>query len=172
MNSVGLEVSIEDVSERTGALALQRAIVPRHSPTAGHRRISPLSHFRSCTPPSAIWVTISRTGYTGDLGFEPGRRRPRHGPLDALIEAGTPYGITPAGIWALDLACIEAAGLVMPDVDRFSAHRAVIEDQKSSPFELNLVTVSADKGPHNAVGRAEKARTRGDSWAWTSTGNR
>ena len=52
---------------------------------------------------------------------------------DALIEAGTPYGITPAGIWALDIARIEA-GLIMLDVDYFSAHHALIEAQKSSPL--------------------------------------
>jgi aminomethyltransferase len=168
MNSVGLEVSIEDVSERTGALALQgplsRAILQQLTPAD----LTALKYFRLVhTTARDIRVTISRTGYTGDLGFELWVDADRATDLwDALIEAGTPYGITPAGIWALDLARIEA-GLVMLDVDYFSAHRAVIEDQKSSPFELNLGwTVSADKGPYNGrrALRAEKAR--GPAWGF------
>jgi len=168
MNSVGLDVSIEDVSERTGALALQgplsRVILQRLTSAD----LTSLKYFRLVhTTVREIRVTISRTGYTGDLGFEIWVDAERATDLwDALIEAGTPYGITPAGIWALDLARIEA-GLVMLDVDYFSAHRAVIEDQKSSPFELNLGwTVSADKGPYNGrrALRAEKAR--GPAWGF------
>jgi len=168
MNSVGLDVSIEDVSERTGALALQgplsRVILQRLTPAD----LTALKYFRLVhTTVREIRVTISRTGYTGDLGFEIWVDAERATDLwDALIEAGTPYGITPAGIWALDLARIEA-GLVMLDVDYFSAHRAVIEDQKSSPFELNLGwTVSADKGPYNGrrALRAEKAG--GSAWGF------
>jgi aminomethyltransferase len=177
MNSIGLDVSIEDVSEHTGALALQgplsRTILQQLTPAD----LSTLKYFRLVnTTVRDIPVTISRTGYTGDLGYEIWVDAERAVRLwDALIDAGTPYGITPAGIWALDLARIEA-GLVMLDVDYFSAHRAMIEDQKSSPFELNLAwTVSADKGPYNGrrALRAEKAA--GSSWGfvgldvdWTS----
>jgi len=166
MNSVGLEVSIEDVSERTGALALQgplsRVILQRLTPAD----LTALKYFRLVqTTVREIQVTISRTGYTGDLGFELWVDAGRATDLwDALIEAGTPYGITPAGIWALDLARIEA-GLVMLDVDYFSAHRAVIEDQKSSPFELNLGwTVSDDKGPYNGRRALRAEKTRGSAW--------
>jgi aminomethyltransferase len=127
-----------------------------------------LKYFRMApTRLAGIEVTVSRTGYTGDLGYEILVDAQHAVKLwDALIEAGTPYGITPAGIWALDLARIEA-GLVMLDVDYFSAHRAVIEDQKSSPFEINLGwTVSSEKGPYNGrrALRAEKAR--GPAWSF------
>ena len=168
MNAVGLDVSIEDVSERTGALALQgplsRAILQRLSPAD----IGALKYFRLVhTTIRDIPVTISRTGYTGDLGYELWVDADRAVALwDALIDAGTPYGITPAGLWALDIARIEA-GLVMLDVDYFSAHHAIIEDQKSSPFELNLGwTVSVDKGPYNGrrALRAEKERV--PQWAF------
>jgi aminomethyltransferase len=168
MNSVGLDVAIEDVSERTGALALQgplsRAILQQLTPAD----LSALKYFRLVhTTVREIPVTISRTGYTGDLGYEIWVDADRAVPLwDALIEAGTPYGITPAGIWALDLARIEA-GLVMLDVDYYSAHRAMIEDQKSSPFELNLAwTVSADKGPHNGRRALRAERARGSAWGF------
>jgi aminomethyltransferase len=168
MNAVGLDVSIEDISEQTGALALQgplsRTILQQLTPAD----LFALKYFRLVnTTVRDIPVTISRTGYTGDLGFELWVDADRAVPLwDALIEAGTPYGITPAGIWALDLARIEA-GLVMLDVDYFSAHRAVIEDQKSSPFELNLTwTVSADKGPHNGRRALRAERARGPAWGF------
>ena len=76
------------------------------------------------------------------------------------MDAGANYGITPAGIWALDVARIEA-GLIMLDVDYFSAHHALIDDQKSSPFELNLGwTVSLDKGPYNGRARSRRASAR------------
>jgi aminomethyltransferase len=168
MNSVGLDVSIDDLSEQTAALALQgplsRTILQQLTPAD----LSALKYFRLVhTTIHEIPVTISRTGYTGDLGYELWVDANRAIPLwDALIEAGTPYGITPAGIWALDLARIEA-GLVMLDVDYFSAHRAVIEDQKSSPFELNLTwTVSPDKGPYNGRRALRAERARGAAWGF------
>ena len=168
MNSIGVDVSIEDVSERTGALALQgpssRMILQQLTPSD----LSALKYFRLVhTTIRDIPVTISRTGYTGDLGYELWVDTSRAVALwDALIDAGTPYGIMPAGIWALDLARIEA-GLVMLEVDYFSAHRAMIEDQKSSPFELNLAwTVSADKGPHNGRRALRAERARAAAWGF------
>jgi aminomethyltransferase len=170
MNAVGMEVEIEDVSERTAALAIQgplsRTILQQLSPAD----LTPagLKYFRLAqTTIRDIPVTISRTGYTGDLGFEIWVDAERAIDVwDALTDAGTPYGLTPAGVWALDIARIEA-GLIMLDVDYFSAHRALIEDQKSSPFEINLGwTVSAEKGPYNGrrALRAEKAR--GSVWGF------
>ena len=162
MNAVGLDVTIEDVSDRTGALALQGPLSREILRQVSAADITTLKYFRLVhTTIRDIPVTISRTGYTGDLGYELWIDADRAVPLwDALIDAGTDYGITPAGIWALDIARIEA-GLVMLDVDYFSSHRAIIEDQKSSPFEINLGwTVSAEKGPYNGrrVLHAEKAR--------------
>jgi aminomethyltransferase len=53
----------------------------------------------------------------------------------------------------------------MLDVDYFSAHHALIDDQKSSPFELNLGwTVSKDKGPYNGRVAHRAERERGSSW--------
>jgi aminomethyltransferase len=79
---------------------------------------------------------------------------------DTLVAAGVPYGITPAGILALDVARIEA-GLLLLDVDYVPARKALIEQQKSSPLELGLDwTVAFDKGPfvgHEAL-RAERER--------------
>lgn len=166
MNAVGLDVTIDDVSERTAALALQgplsRAVLEQVSPAD----VSTLRYFRLVhTTVREIPVTISRTGYTGDLGYEIWVDAEHAVPLwDALMDAGAAYGLTPAGIWALDLARIEA-GLVMLDVDYHSAHRAVIEEQKSSPFELGLGwTVSADKGPFNGRRALRAEREREPQW--------
>jgi aminomethyltransferase len=168
MNAVGLDVTIADVSERIGALALQgplsRAILEQISPAD----FGALKYFRLVdTTVRGIPVTISRTGYTGDLGYELWVDAERAVALwDALVDAGTAYGITPAGIWALDIARIEA-GLVMLDVDYFSSHHAVIEDQKSSPFELGIGwTVSAEKGPYNGRRALLAEKRRPSKWGF------
>jgi aminomethyltransferase len=177
LNASGLEVRIEEVSARTAALALQgplsRAILERACETD----LSGLRYFRVMElSVRGIPVTISRTGYTGDLGYEIWIDAAQAVPVwDALRETGRAFGITPAGIWALDIARIEA-GLVMLDVDYHSAHRAVIPAQESSPFELSLDwTVSRDKGPHNGRRALRAERERGPAWRlvgivteWTS----
>jgi aminomethyltransferase len=168
MNAVGLNVTITDVSTQTAALALQgplaREILRQLSPAD----LAALKYFRlTHTTIRDIPVTISRTGYTGDLGYELWVDAGHAVALwDALIDAGTPYGITPAGIWALDLARIEA-GLIMLDVDYYSAHRAIIDDQLSSPFELGLGwTVALKKGPYNGRGALRAEKKRGPQWAF------
>jgi aminomethyltransferase len=158
-NASGLRVKIEDVSEVTAALALQ-------GPTAGAILRSlgapPLKYFRLAAAALAgIPVTISRTGFTGDLGFEIWADRAHAIALwDALMEAGRGHGILPAGMLALDMARIEA-GLMLLDVDYVPARKALIAGQTSSPFELDLGwTVSLEK--ERFIGRqalaAEKAR--------------
>jgi aminomethyltransferase len=166
LNGHGMDVRIEEVSERTGALALQgpssRAILQQLCPD----NLTTLKYFRLIqTTLGGVPVAISRTGYTGDLGFEIWVDAGQAVPLwDALIHAGTPMGLTPAGIWALDLARIEA-GLVMLDVDYHSSHHALIEAQKSSPLELGLDwTVSFEKGPYNGRRALHAERIRSPAW--------
>ena len=177
MNAIGLQVKIEDVSDKIASLALQgptsRTILQQLSPAD----FGALKYFRLLhTTINDIPVTISRTGYTGDLGYEIWIQRDRAVDVwDALMSAGEGYGITPAGIWALDLARIEA-GLVMLDVDYVSSHHALIPDQKSSPLELNLGwTVSDAKGPYNGRQALRAEKKRGPAWSfvgvevgWTS----
>src|SRR5438874_6085795 len=86
---------------------------------------------------------------------------------DALIDVGTPYGITPAGMLALDVARIEA-GLLLVEVDYFSSRHALIERQKSSPLELGLGwTVATDKERYNGKAELDAERLRGPSWQFT-----
>ena len=168
MNSVGMEVAIEDVSERMGALSIQGPLSRAVLQTLTPADLSKLKYFRLVeTELAGIPATISRTGYTGDLGYEIWVDAPRAEALwDALITAGTPYGIVPAGVWALDIARIEA-GLIMLDVDYFSAHHALIEARKSSPYEINLGwAVSAKKGPFNGRRALAAERARGPAWSF------
>jgi aminomethyltransferase len=136
-NAAGMDVSIADISEEMAALSLQGPASRRILEQLGD--IPALKYFRLAqTTLRGIAVTISRTGYTGDLGFEIWLPADKALPLwDALIETGTPYGIVPAGMLALDVARIEA-GLMLIDVDYVPARKALIESQKSSPFELDL----------------------------------
>jgi aminomethyltransferase len=168
MNAVGMDVAIDDVTRKVATLALQGplslAILSRLSASD----LATLKYFRVVrTKLGDIDVAISRTGYTGDLGYEIWVEAERALPLwDALIEAGTPYGITPAGVWALDIARIEA-GLIMLDVDYYSSHHALIEQRKSSPFEINLGwAVSTTKGPFNGRRALAAERVRGAAWGF------
>ena len=143
-NAVGMDVAIEDVSEEIAALSLQgpasRAILQSlGAPELKYFRIAPATL-------RGIPVEVSRTGYTGDLGYEIWVDHRHAMPLwDALVEAGQPYGLMPAGMLALDVARIEA-GLMLIDVDYVPARKAFIESQTSSPYELDLAwTVSLDK---------------------------
>jgi aminomethyltransferase len=165
-NARGLDVSIVDVSDDVAALSLQGPTSRRILETAAETDLAALKFFRLTRATiRGIPVTITRTGYTGDLGYEIWVEAGKAEALwDALIAAGTPYAITPAGMLALDLARIEA-GLLLIEVDYISSHKALIEAQMSSPYELSLGwTVAPEKGPH--VGQAALAaeRTRGPSW--------
>src|SRR5688500_10730421 len=176
-NSVGMDVNVEDISAKTGALALQGPLAQTILEQVSPADLKALKYFRLVhTTIRDIPVTISRTGYTGDLGYEIWVDAPRAlGVWDALTEEGSRYGIVPAGIWALDIARIEA-GLIMLDVDYFSAHHALIPDQKSSPYEINLGwTVSEKKGPFNGQRALREEKKRGSAWSfiglevqWTS----
>jgi aminomethyltransferase len=139
-NAVGLDVRIEDISESIAALALQGPTSARLLRSiVDEADIDNLKYFRVTTAMiDGIPVEISRTGYTGDLGYEiwvPANEAVRL--WDFLIEHGRPFDIKPAGMLALDIARIEA-GLLLIDIDFNSSKKALIEDQKYSPFEMGL----------------------------------
>ena len=157
-NALGLEVSIEDLSEQIAALALQ-------GPTSGgllnavaDANISDLKYFRVTHGKIAgVPVDISRTGYTGDLGFE--IWMPWNDAVivwDALNSKGQDFDIHPAGMIALDIARIEA-GLILIEVDYISSKKALIEAQKFSPSEIGLGKL-VDLKKENFVGREALAR--------------
>jgi aminomethyltransferase len=165
-NATRLDATVEDVSESTAALALQGPTSRAILESATELDLVGLKYFRLTNATiRGVPVTITRTGYTGDLGYEIWVDAQHALPLwDALIEIGAPYGITPTGLLALDMARIEA-GLILIDVDYISTRKALIEAQKSSPYEINLAwTVNLEK--EFFVGRdslvAEAAR--GSEW--------
>lgn len=165
-NAVGLEVQIEETTEQLGALALQGPLSRTVLNQVAERSLESLKYFRVAPNRIAgVDVEISRTGYTGDLGYELWVPAEAALPVwDALLETGFDHGLTPAGIWALDVSRIEA-GLVMADVDYHCAHRAMIEEQKSSPFELSLDwTVSLDKEAFNGKRALTAEKARGPAW--------
>ena len=174
LNAHGLDVSVDEVTESMAALALQGPHARDILELLLDTDLDALRYFR-LTSGSArgIPVTISRTGYTGDLGYELWVDAGRGVDLwDALIEVGTPFGITPAGMLALDVARVEA-GLLLIEVDYISAHHALIEEQKSSPYELGLDwTVRLDK--EQFVGKSALAAevARGATWKFVGTSDR
>lgn len=152
-NAYGMEVQVVDGSERIAALALQgpqsRAILA----TALDGVVQKLRYYRFAKATlDGIPVTVSRTGYTGDLGYEIWTPAEHALALwDALMARGKGYGITPAGLVALDMARIEA-GLILAEVDYTPARKAVIAGQRYSPFELGL-DWAVDLGKESFTGR-------------------
>jgi aminomethyltransferase len=152
-NAAGLDVTVEDISEDVAALALQGPTSGQVLRAVADADIDSLRYFRLTRGRiGRVPVDISRTGYTGDLGYE--IWMPADAALDvwdALMGGGGPFDIKPAGMLALDVARVEA-GLLLIDVDFNSSRKAFIESQKYSPFEMGLGRlVTLDKRPF--VGR-------------------
>ena len=162
-NAAGLKVTIEDTSEQTAALALQGPTSAGVLRACAEADIDALKYFHVTSGRIAgVAVDISRTGYTGDLGYEIWVEAGRALDVwDALMHAGRPFDIKPAGMLALDVARVEA-GLLLLDVDFNGSRKAMIAAQKYSPYEMGLGRlVSLDKGPF--IGREALAveRNRG-----------
>jgi aminomethyltransferase len=153
LNSPGFDIEIADLSERVAALALQgpasRAILSRFA-----EGLSTLGFFKLTeTQIGGVPLLVSRTGYTGDLGYELWLPAEEAESLwDLLIEEGRPLGLKAAGMLALDLARLEA-GFILLEVDYVSAERALIPSQRYTPYELGLGwTVNINKAEF--VGRS------------------
>ena len=138
-NALNMEVSIEDVSEQLAALALQGPTSGRLLKAVAEAEISNLKYFRMTTGKIAgVPVDISRTGYTGDLGYEVWVDwNHALSVWDAISAAGSRFDLHPTGMLALDVARIEA-GLLLLDVDYISARKALIPAHKYSPYELGF----------------------------------
>jgi aminomethyltransferase len=138
-NTLGLDVKIDDISSQLAALAIQGPTSGRLMKQVSDADIASLKYFRVTRGKIAgVEVDISRTGYTGDLGYEiwmPWNEAPKI--WDALMEQGRQFDLQPAGMLALDVARIEA-GLILIEVDYFSSKKALIESQKYSPYEIGL----------------------------------
>jgi aminomethyltransferase len=138
-NALGLNVKIDDISEQTAALALQGPTSGQLLHAAADANVANLKYFRVTHGKIAgVPVDISRTGYTGDLGFEiwmPWKDAVRV--WDKLMSEGEIFDVHAAGMVALDIARIEA-GLILIEVDYISSKKAMIESQRYSPAEIGL----------------------------------
>jgi aminomethyltransferase len=149
LNARGLDVEIEDVSQSIAAVALQGPLSRAVLEGATGADFGDLRYFRRrASKLGKLDVDVSRTGYTGDLGYEiwmPAEHAPAA--WDALIAAGAAYGIRPAGMLALDVVRLEA-GLVLLEVDYTSARHALNPEQNYSPYELAMGRlVDLEKAP-------------------------
>jgi aminomethyltransferase len=157
-NASGLDVEVEDISERVAALAVQGPTSAALLQRVADADITSLKYYGVTSGRiDNVPVDISRTGYTGDLGYEIWMAwEDATRVWDALAAVGGAFDLRPAGMIALDIARIEA-GLLLIDVDYFGSYKALIPGQKYSPFELGLGRlVKLDKGPF--VGRAALQR--------------
>jgi aminomethyltransferase len=161
LNSAGLDVRIVEETEATAALALQGPLSRDVLEAATGESFADLRYFRRRpSKVGRVGVDVSRTGYTGDLGYElwiPARNAVAV--WDALAKAGQAYGLRPAGMVALDVVRLEA-GLILLEVDYTSARHAMNPEQNYSPFEIGLGRlVSFEKG--DFVGRMALEREQG-----------
>ena len=174
-HSAGLDVSVEDISEQIAALAIQGPTSAALLRNVAHADIPALKYFRVTSGTIAgANVDISRTGYTGDLGYEVWMNRDDAMKVwDAIVAHGPAHGLKPAGMLALDVARIEA-GLLLIDVDFFSSRKALTASQLYSPFEIGLGRL-VDFTKEHFIGRsalaaeqavAPKRRIVGVSFDW------
>jgi len=159
-NSAGLDVTFTDESEATAALALQGPLSRAVLEAATGESFADLGYFkRRASAIGGVGIDVSRTGYTGDLGYE--LWLPTASAVavwDAVMAAGADYGIRPAGMLALDVVRLEA-GLILLEVDYTSARHAMNPDQNYSPFEIGLGRL-VDFGKGDFVGRLALERER------------
>lgn len=163
----GFAVEITDTTESIAAVALQGP-TSRAALSAALGASVELPFFGiAAARIDGFEVEVSRTGYTGDLGYEIWVGAEDAPALwDAVIAAGKPYGILPAGLDALDVTRVEA-GFVLQDVDYFSAPRCLIDARKSSPYEIGLGwTVHLDRDPFVGQDALRNEKENGSEWGF------
>lgn len=145
----GFDVSLEDISAKIAAVAVQGPTSRDILRQVSDIDLEALAYYQLTTAQlDRLPVLISRTGYTGDLGYEIWVENSAALPLwDALMSAGKPYLLQPFGLDVLDTARIEA-GLILNGIEFHNAAHCLIEAQKSTPFELGLGwAVDLDREP-------------------------
>lgn len=170
-SAFGYDVTIADETESVAALSLQGPCSFAVLKRAGLDGVAALKPFRMAEfALVGIPVMISRTGFTGDLGYELWTR-PEHALAlwDRLFEAGSLLGLRPIGTNALNLARIEA-GFIIANMDFVPADIAVRADRVRSPFEIGLDwMIDFDKGHFNGR-RALLAEKQAGSSRWALVG--
>ena len=163
----GFDTTIEDVTDTIGGLALQGPTSRDILKQCVDIDMDALKFFGITEGKlEDIPVRVSRTGYTGDLGYEIWTENEHCVKLwDALMKHGKNYNITPAGLDALDVTRIEA-GLILNGADYFNASHMLIEDRMSTPYELGLGwTVNLQRSIFNGQAALMKEKEEGSLWA-------
>lgn len=163
----GYDVQVEDITGEVAALALQGPMAREVLRKACDADMDRLKFFSTVkTKFDGFEGHISRTGYTGDLGYEIWIDNAHALKLwDRLMDAGKHYAIRPAGLNALDMTRVEA-GLILKNVDYYNALHVLIDDRKSSPYEISLGwTVNLEREPFNGQAALMKEKKEGSRWA-------
>ncbi|MBT3218260.1 MAG: aminomethyl transferase family protein [Proteobacteria bacterium] len=163
----GLDVQVEDSTDRIAAVALQGPAARKILKPIVEFDMDRMRFFRvRRTNLGNIPLWISRTGYTGDLGYELWVENQHALPLwDALIEAGKIHGLEPFGLDALDVSRIEA-GFVLQGVDYISAKQCLIESRKSTPTDAGLgwTVELEDRDPFVGQSALLQEKKQGPKW--------
>ena len=170
INTRGLDVHFEDTTRKYAALSLQGPNARKVLLNITEFDMNKMRFFRiRKTKLAGFDVWISRTGYTGDLGYEIWMNtEDALGVWDALIIAGKPWGIEPCGLDAMDIARIEA-GFVLQGVDYVTAPSCFLEQQTSTPYEASLGwTVDLDREPF--IGQKALRKASNDPNGWSLVG--
>ena len=167
-----LQVTFEDVTSEYAMLAVQgprsRELIGELTPDVEALKFFELTQ----TKIGSAAVTLSRTGYTGDLGYE--LTVPADDAvdvLDAVLEAGNGRGLRPFGEEALNMLRIEA-GLPLIDIDFHNSRLATVDADRVTPKELGMGWMLRDvDGDRPYIGRAAIRRelAKGTS-RWASVG--
>ena len=161
------EVTIEDSSDRIGALSLQGPTSRDILNNLSDADLDSLPYFGLTeTKLDGADVLISRTGFTGDLGYEVWVEREQALKVyDSIMAGGRDYRLQPVGLDAMDVTRIEA-GYIMNAVDYFSANTCAIESRKSTPYEIGLGwTVDLDRDPFIGQDALKAEKEKGSTWA-------
>jgi len=166
-NSHRFDVTIEDSTDKLGTLSLQGPNSREILRAVCDADLDKLAYFGLTQAKlDGVDVLISRTGYTGDLGYEiwVGREQALT-VYDAIMSGGLDYRIQPVGLDAMDVTRIEA-GYIMNGVDYFSANACLIESRKSTPYEIGLGwTVDLDRDPFIGQDALKAEKANGSQWA-------
>lgn len=160
-SAIGFEVEIREVTEEVAALAVQGPTsckLLRAVGLSGVERLKPFEHAEFCMPRGSggavMTMMVSRTGFTGDLGYELWMQPADAGAVwDALMDVGSTRGVRPIGSRALNLARIEA-GFILPNLDFVSATHTLYVGTQRSPLELGLAWLVDFKKGHFTGRRA------------------
>ena len=161
------DVTIEDSTERIGTLSLQGPNSRDILKNVSDADMDSLRYFGLTKAKlDGVDVDISRTGFTGDLGYEVWVQREHALKVyDAIMAGGRDYRIQPVGLDAMDVTRIEA-GYIMNGVDYFSSNTCVIESRKSTPYEIGLGwTVDLDRDPFIGQDTLKAEKAKGSPWA-------